>query len=510
MNRKALLSAAIISMSFLAANVLSQSPRQILKAATKALGGTKKLKAIRSWKKSGLIIRTKDGVSGEYSSTASKPNLYNSKFDLRGFETESGFNGKSGWLRDSREGLRTLAGTAGDNFKAEVVYRNWGWIDYKKRKEKLASGGKSVVFGRPANVVILTNVKGVPIRLFFDAATNYLVREEIRSGETVRTFDYSDYRPVNGVKEPFQITTKLGDDTFAVKLDRIIHNAPVSQSTFDFPRVLGDPLPDIPGLLKELQANEDTVENILENYSYTEKTTKRKLGNDGILRNVSSKTYQLSFLRGYRVRRLISKNGIPLSSGQQKKEDKQVEKRVEKIEKTIKKQNRKVVNQAVTGTPEKNGRRISIAEVLRASKLLNPRREVLQERNVIVFDFEPDPDFDFKKAKSFLKFFGKTAGVIWIDEEDKQVARLEAVLFDSYKVGGGILAELRKGASFTLENQRFNNEIWLPQTVDINLSIRVLLVGGVKVNQLIESSDYRRFETEVENARVKAPKRTGN
>jgi len=32
---------------------------------------------------------------------------------------------------------------------------------------------------------------------------------------------------------------------------------------------------------------------------------------------------------------------------------------------------------------------------------------------------EPDPAFDYKNAKSVLKFFGKTAGVMWIDEQDE-------------------------------------------------------------------------------------------
>ena len=140
--------------------------------------------------------------------------------------------------------------------------------------------------------------------------------------------------------------------------------------------------------------------------------------------------------------------------------------------------------------------------MLRASKLINPRRERFRGRDVIVFDFEPDPAFDFKNAKSMLKFFGKTAGVMWIDEKDKQVARLEAVLADSFKIGGGVLAKLRKGASFTLEQERVNNEIWLPSQADINLSVRVLLVKGIDVNQLIRSYDYRRFETEVKDATV--------
>ncbi len=140
--------------------------------------------------------------------------------------------------------------------------------------------------------------------------------------------------------------------------------------------------------------------------------------------------------------------------------------------------------------------------MLRASNLINPRRERFRGRDVIVFDFEPNPNFDFKNAKSILKFFGKTAGVMWIDEKDQQVARLEAFLFDSYNIGGGVVAKLKKGASFTLEQERINDEIWLPSSADINLSIRVLLVKGIDINQIVKSYDYRKFTTEVNDAKV--------
>ncbi len=485
-----------------AAGIRAQSPKKILKNASKALGGEKKIKAINSWRKSGLIVRVSDGTSGEFLLQTSKPDLYKSKFDLRGFETEAGFNGKSGWVRDSREGLRTLIGDASEDFRAEAVFRNWRWIDYKKRKEKITGGGNAIIDGRPAKVVVLTNRYATMIKLYFDSDTNLLIREQIRNGDQWKTFDYSDYRPVNGVKEPFRVATEIDGEKFLIRVDRMTYNIGIDPAEFDFPRVLGDPLPDLTKLLTELRENEEKVENILENYSYTEKTTKRELEDDGTLRVIGSETYQLSFYKGYRIRRLIAKNGEALAGDQQRKEDKEVEKRVEKIEKEILDREKKSVDQTAAGTPDEDGRRISIAEVLRASNLLNPRREVLLGRKVIVFDFEPNPDFDFDNAKSFLKFFGKTAGVMWVDEEDKQVARLEAILFDSYKVGGGLLAKLRKGATFTLEKQRFNKEIWLPSVADINLSIRVLLFGGVKVNQIIESSDYRRFNTEVEDAKI--------
>ncbi|HSI88824.1 MAG TPA: hypothetical protein VK918_07190, partial [Pyrinomonadaceae bacterium] len=162
-----------------------------------------------------------------------------------------------------------------------------------------------------------------------------------------------------------------------------------------------------------------------------------------------------------------------------------------------------------SGPPSNEGQRISIAEVLRASRLINPRRERFRGRDVIVFDFEPNPDFDMKNAKSVLKFFGKTAGVMWIDERDKQVVRVEAYLADSFNIAGGFLAKLRKGASFTMEQERVNDEIWLPATAEIDLSVRVLLVKGMQINQAIRSYDYRKFDATVEDSIVGEPSKTG-
>jgi hypothetical protein len=480
----------------------AQSAAKILSQAEKALGGKKALQTIRSRQKKGTITRVKDGASGVYLTQTAKPNFYNERFDFDGFETESGFNGKSGWRRDSREGLRTFTGAASRDFAAETAYRNNLWLEYKKEKAKIVFGGQKTFDGKTANLINLTTAKGVLIKLYFDAKTDFLIREEISNGEEIKIFDYADFRPTGKIQEPFSIKITNGENIYEIKLDQIIHNPNVARAAFDFPKISGEPLPDIPALLSELQANEDRVENILENYSFTQKTVRRELGKDGVLREIESETYQLSFYKGSRIRRLIEKNGKPLTEKEQKDEDREVEKRVAEIEKKIAKKEAKAVEQSAKGTPDDESRRISIAEVLRASRLVNPRRERFRERDVIVFDFEPNPDFDYKNAQSFLKFFGKTAGVMWIDEKDKQVARIEAVLFDNYKVGGGLLANLKKGASFTLEQERVNDEIWLPSTADINLSVKVLLVKGININQVIKSSNYRRFETEVKDARI--------
>lgn len=486
----------------LGSNVRAQSPDKIFKTAVKALGGEKAMRAIRSVQISGKISRLNDGLSGNFRSQAAQPNLYALSFDINGFETASGYNGKSGWARDSKNGLRTLTGEISRDFQAVSNYRINRWLNYKKDKSKLIYNGQTNIDGKIADAVSLTTAKGSSIKMYFDKVSGMLVREEIPVGEVKYTYDYADFRSIGGVQQPFTIFLNGDGDRYEIKVDSVVYNTPIAKSTFDFPKISDEPLPDIAVLLKEIQANEDKVENILENYTYTQTNAAREIGKDGNLRVKESETFQLTFYKGYRIRRLVAKNSKPLAADEQDKEDKNVEKRVADIEKEIAKKQARIAKQSADGTLDEENSRVSIAEVLRASNLVNPRRERFRGRDVIVFDFEPNPNFDFKNAKSFLKFFGKTSGVMWIDAEDKQVARLEAVLSDNYKIGGGFLANLKKGAAFTLENERVNNEIWLPSLADINLSVKVLLVKGINVNQLVKYSDYQKFNSEVKDSAV--------
>lgn len=483
----------------LSLSATAQSPAKVLKQAEKAMGGTKALQAIGSLERSGSIKRLGDGAVGKYRSLSSKPNLYFETYDLAGLDYSVGYNGRSGWLRDSRNGLSTLTGDASNNFQAESVFRNSLWLDYKKQKAKMIGAGTAVIDGRQSNVLTFSTNKGVNIKLYFDSATGLLTREEIPAGVSTKNIDYGDYRKVGGVVFPFSATIVTGEEKLEISLTAIRVNPQIARSAFDFPPISGEPLPDIRALLTQLQQNEDEVEKMLDSYSYVQKSTKRELGKDGILRETESETRQLSFYKGFRITRITERNGNALSEKDQRDEDKSAENRVEEIEKIIAKREKAEMKD---GPPREDGPRVSIGELLRASNLVNPRRETFRGRSVLVFDFEPNPSFDYKNAKSMLKFFGKTAGVMWIDEKDKQVARLEAYLADSFNVGGGVLAKLRKGASFVLEQQRINDEIWLPSVADINLSVRVLLVKGIDVNQRIESYDYRKFTTEVKDAKV--------
>ncbi|MFN7946426.1 MAG: hypothetical protein U0Z53_13835 [Blastocatellia bacterium] len=503
-----LLILCLVMVSGLMSVARAQAPDKILKQANKALGGEKALRSVRSWQAQGTIRRLSDGATGHYEAAALLPGLYTVNFDFSGFEISRGYNGKSGWTRDSLHGLRTLTGDESRDFQTEALWRNTRWLDYKKEKSKLTAAGQAAVSEKPANVLVLTTAKGVKLKLHFDAASGLLLREEIPAGEVVRVFDYSDYRPVDGVMEPHTIRVTTGPEQYEIRLSQITHNSSPERARFDFPKISNEPLPDIPALLKEVSANEEAIDQLLEKYTYTETITRRELDQNGSLKDKETETWELTFYKGNRIRRLIAKNGKPLAGDDLEKEDRRVEKRVREIEKKEAEKERKAqqereVGQSAAGTPNDEGERISIADVLRASRLVNPRRERFRNRDVIVFDFEPLPGY--KPQKKYEKFFGKNAGAIWVDAADKQVARVESRLIDSYKIAGGMLASLREGATFVLEQERVNNELWLPTRMDINLSVKVLMVKGINVLMSATYGDYKRFNVDAEKEKLKDP-----
>jgi hypothetical protein len=502
--RLALLGCTVILLS--TAPALAQSADKIIKQAVKAMTngkGERALREIKARQLSGTIKRLSDGETGQFQAIALLPNLYSETFDIRGLEVCAGYNGKSGWQRDSRDGLRTLTGAASRDFQVEARYRNLRWLDYKKDKAKLTLAPTVPINNQPANVVVLTTPKNVQIKMFFDTQSNLLVREEIPSGETVRVFDYADFRPVNSVLEPHTINVTAGEQRYEIKLERIVHNPSLDRALFEFPRLSNEPLPDIQTLLKEVGQNEDEIDRLLEKYTYTETHTSREIDKNGQAVVKQTEAFERTFYKGNRIRRQIAKNGQPLSAKDQADEQKRIEKRIRDIEKREAEKEKKAAQEDESPPSSDRSRRISIADVLRASKLLNPRRERFRGREVIVFDFEPLPGY--KPQKDYEKFFGKMAGAMWIDAADKQVARIEARLIEAYKVGGGLLASLREGATFVLEQDRINNEIWLPTRTEINLGVKVLLVKGINVNETITYSDYKRFNVEAEKEKLKDP-----
>lgn len=126
-------------------------------------------------------------------------------------------------------------------------------------------------------------------------------------------------------------------------------------------------------------------------------------------------------------------------------------------------------------------------------RFTNPRRERFRGEDVIAVDFGPSPDF--KPRKAVESVIHQMAGVIWIDEKARDVARLEAHFNASVKIGGGVVGSLEKGSSFVFEQARVNDEVWLPTYAEVHLGGRLLFLK-VKADQVDRFTDYKKFRAE--------------
>jgi len=201
----------------------------------------------------------------------------------------------------------------------------------------------------------------------------------------------------------------------------------------------------------------------------------------------------------------VRKDGKPLSEEGLKKENEKTQKRIEEEQKREQKKEAKEEKEKEEGKESKDNDDPSIEVFLRVCQFVNPRRERFRGQDVLVFDFETNPEYKPKNLEE--RVVKELAGVIWVDEKAKDVVRLEAYFVGDVHIAGGVLANLQKGTSFTFEQAYINNEVWLPTYFEAHVGVRFLLVKGIKVNVITKYSDYKRFNVETLST-IKKPNET--
>lgn len=479
-------------------SVQAQSAEQIIKQHLKAVGGTNQLRRIESTIYTGTVTNPATEQTGRFLLRLKRPNRLMTEMELGGFESSAAYNGRSAWRRDSRDGLRTLTALDGARFKADALYRNDHFLNYKRDKLRVALVGRAPVNGRDTFVLELTTQQALKRKVYFDAQSYLILREEQGTGEGAEAINYGDYRKVDEVMEPHSIELHNGNTLLRVTFNQVEHNRQLDEALFGYPPVSGAPLPDIATLLREVGQNQQHNDALIENYSYTEVLTERTITNKGDVTEKDSTTKEISHYLGERIERLVKKGGQPLSPEEDAKQLKQFEKRIHEIEAEKQKyeeRKRKRDEARARGERVKEDEDTpELAEFLRMCDFVNPRRERFRGREVIVFDFQPKPNVKPRSLGESL--VQKLVGVMWVDAEAKEVARLEARFNDKLKIAGGLLATIQPGGALVFEQDHVNNEVWLPSYAEINLSARLLLFKGFNANASKRYSDYKKFKVD--------------
>jgi hypothetical protein len=495
-----------------AASVLAQSgklpaPDKVIEAYWKAVGGKKKVAALRDATYEWQVVR--DGQPAGSATSASKaPAAVRWTLNVGPGELVAGATNTSAWARRADGTLRTLTTQEGGPARLWATLEASRLVDLKKQNVLARTVSLDTSAGEPSYVVEFTVKTGARLRYWFGRDSKLLRQITEADGKLLARL--SDYRQQGGILEPNTLerdVAPLGLVTF--KLQRASYNTNLAATFFDPPRAAE--AIDIPALLLEIEKNQQQIDDRVAEYYYVQKETEREFTGKGELKKETVKVYEVFPMPGQApIRKLVSENGKPLSAERAREEEKKAGEALVKAEKERAKQKAKDEDRkakaSAGGDPnsgENSDRNLQLKSFLKMCDFVAPRREMFRGRESIVFDFRPKPGA--KASNRNESIIAKMVGVVWIDAADKEISRLEARFQEGLKVGGGLIVSVKPGAAFVIEQQRQPEGVWFPVLASANLSIRLFLFSGNEVNTTLENSDFRKFNAETQGYELKAP-----
>jgi len=499
---------ALLAVCSLAAasTLFAQEPAKIIDQYIKATGGNGKLSKLQTLAIEGSLTRASDGKTGTFTFDSKSPNRYYLEL-IAGEQPEIlAYNGKSAWHLSTQNEPATLLGQDALQLEAASTLACSHLLNLKKNKIGAAFVGPAKIGSHDSLEIEFTMPTGVKRQFYFDASSHLLLKESGETGGVSQETLYDDYRPENGIQVAHKIELHRGNETYNIVVARVAVNQTIGERIFDFPRKSQVQLPDLKKLFEEIDANQKTLDKIRENYTGRRVEEETQFDGAGKVSKLERSEYTFFYLNGDEISTLVGKDGKPLSEAEQTKQNDITKKRIEEIQKRQAKKDEKEEKAQEKDKDKKDDKDDDdpgIEVFLRACQFVNPRHERFRGQDVLVFDFEGNPEYKAKKLAE--KVVQQLAGVIWIDEKQHEVARLEAYFVKDFRFAGGLLANLQKGTSFIFEQAFINNEVWLPTYEEAHVGVRVLLLKGFKVNEVTRYSDYQRFHVET-LATVSKPK----
>ncbi|MDE3197707.1 MAG: hypothetical protein KGN84_15265 [Acidobacteriota bacterium] len=158
--------------------------------------------------------------------------------DLPGIgKIEEGYDGHTAWEMNALQGARIKDGEEKALMERTAsISPLMNWRTYYTSAKTL---GAEDVDGKPAWKIEMTPKLGKPETFYFDKGTMLLVRTTATIttplGDIPVDASMSDYRVVDGIQTPFEMTQKAMSQTLVMKFSKVQYNANIPASVFDLP-----------------------------------------------------------------------------------------------------------------------------------------------------------------------------------------------------------------------------------------------------------------------------------
>lgn len=238
--------------------------------------------------------------------------------------------------------------------------------------------------------------------------------------------------------------------------------------------------------MHSVEVNQRTSEAVKKNYIFRSVQTEQHSDGHGGVKKTETREYDEFWVEGVPVQRMTRKDGKDLSEAEKKKESDEIEKEVAKAKEKRAKADAKGQETTAHGDEE-----ISVSRLLELGSFINARRVQLNGRDTIAVDFAGDP-----KAKTHNRsedVVRDLVGTAWIDEQDHVLVKVQGHFLKAFKIGGGLVVNIKEGTSFSMVQQKVNDEVWLPALLEGHGQARALLLFKFDGSLTAVESDYRKF-----------------
>jgi hypothetical protein len=243
-------------------------------------------------------------------------------------------------------------------------------------------------------------------------------------------------------------------------------------------------------LIRQTAANDMENDKRQRDYTYIQREEQHRLDGKGQVKSTETKTSEILEIYGEQVERLIAKDDKPLPEKDARKEEEKIQKLIDKRKNESEEDRNKREKKE---EKDREQDRQFVREVADAYNFTFVGIESLSGRDAYVIDGEPRPGYEphLKEAKILPKFRFRA----WIDKDESQWKKLDIQCIDTVSFGL-FLARIHKGSRIIIEQTRINDEVWLPQHINVKVDVRIALLKNFDVEDDLTFRDYKKFRTD--------------
>jgi len=239
-------------------------------------------------------------------------------------------------------------------------------------------------------------------------------------------------------------------------------------------------LPDANAYVRGLVARQKRREEALNRYTYDVEQLFEEMDAKGAVRSRKVQRFEVFYVKGRPLRKLVAEDGRPLTKGEQEAEEKRVRERVDDIA------GERVAFQDSC---------VRLSAILERYDFRTVAREDLDGWPALVLEFQARPGKRDLDGDAVLRAL---AGRIWVDEAEVEVRSTSDIKF-ALGIGASVSA-----VGLVLDFRKIEDGLWLPARVEATAEARLLLFKGFRGRSTSIFSHYRRFETASEEE-IKTP-----